>query len=423
MRATSFAVLALAVLAVGIAAAAAAEEEPTGGYIARPLDVEMLFPADDAAFRDGNISAVVEGDGESVAYFSDAFTNGTLVNASIDTSGVVANGSGPGVDSYYRSPEFELPRVSPAIEWLGSLEFTTSGTNGNLTELFLIQVRFGDLTPGRNWSSWFNATADGDFEAALGNSSDALRGLGALQYQFTFLQPTNMSNPHISGMQIWFIGHIERLEARLSTASVWTLVATEAGRYNVSLSLPEGTSTIEARVFDALGATRIVRVNVTRDNSPPVVASAPPDGASIPADESAPIRFDGPMDAATAAAGIVVHADFPVDQVWTADNTTLILSAQESGKRGLVTVAIGPGLKDKAGNAFAGNVTFTYQMGKPLEPQQSVTPLVIAVFGIVGLAAIGVLFMAQRSKKERQEHADRVRGEMEAQAAKPPKGA
>ena len=422
MAATSLALLALAVLAMGIAGAAAAEEEPTGGYIARPLDVEILFPADEAAFREGNITAVVEADGESVAYFSDAFTNGTLVNASVDTSGVVANGSGPGVLSYYRSPEFELPRVSPAIEWLGSLEFTTSGSNGNLTELFLIQVRFGDLTPGRNWTAWFNATEDGGFEAALGNASGPLRGLGALQYQFTFLQPNNVSNPHVSGMQIWFIGHLERLEARLSSSSVWTLVATEEGRYNVSLTLPEGNSTIEARVFDALGATRVVRVSVTRDNSAPVVASAPRDGASIPADESAQIRFDGPMDVNTSAAGIAVHAAFPVDQVWTADHTALILSAQESGQRGLVTVTIGPALKDKAGNAFAGNVTYTYEMGKPPEVQQSITPLVIGLLGIVGLAAIGVAVMAKRSKKERLLHADKVAGQMEAEEAKPPEG-
>jgi hypothetical protein len=421
VHATTLALLAFAVLVGCIAAVAAADEEPTGGYLAKPLDVEILFPADGAAFRDGNITAVVEADGESVAYFSDAFTNGTLVNATVDPSGVVANGSAPGVESYYRSPEFELPRVAPAIEWLGSLEFTTSGTNGNLTELFLIQVRFGDLTAGRNWSAWFNATADGDFEEALGNASDALRGFGALQYQFTFLQPTNTSNPHVSGMEIWFIGHIERFEWRLASASVWTLVAADEGRYNVSVALPEGNSTIEARVLDALGGTRTVRVNVTRDNSPPVVASAPQNGASIPPDESAQIRFDGPMDPATAAAGIEVHADFAVDQVWTADNTTLLLSAQESGKRGLVTVTINSALKDKAGNAFAGNATYTYEMGKLPDAQPSITPLVIAVFGIVGLAAIGVLVMSQRSKKQREEHADKVRRQMDGEEALPPK--
>jgi hypothetical protein len=421
VRAVSLALLALAVLAAGLGATAWAEEEPSGAYLAEPLDVEILFPADGAAFRDGNITAVVEGDGESVAYFSDAFSNGTLINASVDTSGVVANGSAPGVLSYYRSPEFELPRVSPSIVWLGSLEFTTSGTNGNLTELFLIQVRFGDLTAGRNWTAWYNATADGDFEASLGNASGALRSLGALQYQFTFLQPTNSSNPHVSGMQIWFIGHLETLEVRLSTAPTWTLVASQEGRYNVSLTLPEGNSTIEARVHDALGATRVTHVNVTRDNSPPVVASAPPSGASIPEDESATIRFDGPMDVNSSAAGIVVHAGFPVDQVWTADHTALILSAQESGTRGQVTVTISPSLKDKAGNAFAGNVTYTYEMGKVPEQGQSVTPLIIALFGIVGLAAIGVLWMAQRSKKQREEHADTVRAEMDAEASNPPK--
>ena len=407
--------LALAVCAA-FPAPAAAEHEGSG-YIAFPLDVDILFPADGSAFRDGNITAVIDASGDSVAFFSDDFTAGTLVNATRDASGVVPNASSPSAESYYRSPEIALPRVSPAIEWSGSLEYVTSGSAANLSALYLIQVRFGDLTPGRNWSAWFNATVDGDYTGELGDQAAALRSMGSLQYQITFLQPTNASNPHLSQMQVWFIGHVERLEARLASSATWMTVANDEGRYNFSMELPEGPSTLEARATDALGGVKIARVNVSRDNTPPTIASAPAQGASIPPDEVAEIKFDGPMDRASALGVIVIKSDFPVDAVWTADNTTLILSAQESGRRGPVTVTIGPQLKDKAGNAFGQNVSYTYEMGKPPEAQGGSTLLLVAVAGIVGMAAIAVLFMMGRAKKQREAHAQSVRAELDASKA------
>lgn len=419
MRRLVLALLGGALLALALQALA--EEEPSGDYIARPLDAEILYPADGAAFRAANVTAVIEADGESVAFFSDSFGGGTLVNASLDASGIVANGSGPLVESYYLSPVFELPRVSPGMEWLWSLQYTATGGQGNFSEFFRIEVRFGDLTPGRNWSAWFEATIDGDFDTALGIQSDVLRAQGALQYEFMFLQPDNASNPHISRVEAWFIGHIERVEARLASDSAWTFVAADEGRYNVSFSLPEGNSTIEVRATDALGGVRTKAVNVSRDNTPPVIAFATPQGTSVPPDETAQVRFDGPMDTASALGVILVTADFPVDQIWTADNTTLIFSAQEAGKRGPVSVTIGPGLKDKAGNAFGQNVSYTYEMGTPTEAPPSSAPLLVALLGIVGIAAIAVMYMMGRAKKEREAYADEVRAEMDAEAGRPPK--
>jgi hypothetical protein len=412
--AAALAACALAVTLLGLALPASSEEEPGGPFIAWPLDVDILYPADGAAFRAADLTAVVESEGESVAFFSDDFARGTLVNVTRDASGIVPNASAGAGASTYLSPEFELPRVSPSIVWSGSLEFLTSGSGANLSELLAFRVRFGDLTAGRNWSAWFDTEVDGDYLAALGNASGALRSMGSLQYEVEFLQPGNASNPHISQMQLWFIGRIERIEARLAGSPTWTLLATSEGRYNLSLSLPEGASTIEARVTDALGGTALASVNVFRDNSPPAVALAPQDGASIPPDASAEVRFDGPMDVASALGVVTVRADFPVDMVWTADNTTLLLSAQESGRRGLVTLTIGPGLKDKAGNEFGRTATYTYEMGKPAEAGGSSPALLVALAGVVGIAAIAVLFMMGRAKRERARHAAAVRAEMES---------
>jgi hypothetical protein len=415
------ALLAAAACVAATALAAHADEEG-GPFVATPLDVDILYPADNASFRDANITAVVEADGESVAFFTDAFTSGTLVNATKDTSGVAGNGSGPGVESYYRSPEFELPRSAPTIEWLWSLEYTTSGGQGNLSDFFEIWVRFGDLTSGRNWSEWYPASIDGDFSAALGANGSFERTRGALQYQFTFLQPDATASPRLSAMQVWFIGHIEVLEVRRLPDPTWTLVATEGGRYNVTVDLPEGNSTIEVRVTDALGASRTASVPVSRDNSPPVVASAPAQGASIPPDEAVEIRFDGPMDTGSAVAAVTVQADFPVDRVWTADRTTLILSAQQAGRRGLVTVNIGPGLRDAAGNPFGQSVSYTYEMGTPSAGSADSTPLLIALAGIVGLAAVGVLYMMGRAKRDRALQSERFVGDASQEARRPPGG-
>ncbi len=404
-----------------LAATALAKEGGEGGpFLATPLDIDILYPPGGAVLRNGNVTAVIEADGESVAYFMDSFANGTFENASLESTGVGPDPAARG-RSAYLSPEFQLPAWAPGVFWSTSIEFLTSGSAANLSDLLAIEVRLGDIDLSRNWTAWVAADISGGFGDAFGPGNQSERERGALQYQFTFLDAANSTTLRITQVQIWFIANIESVEARLSTASSWTAVGGGAGRYNFSVALPEGVSTIEARVTDALGATKSVRVNITLDTTAPQVASAPTDGASIPADGAAEIRFSEPVDTASALSYVVVRADFPVDKVWTADNTTLLLSAQESGKRGLVTVTVGPGLRDQAGNLFGTSVNYTYEMGKAPESVPSSAPLLIGILALVGLAGVTVLLLSGRAKKRREEQAGQLRAEMDGPAVAPPK--
>jgi hypothetical protein len=410
----------VAILAV-IAPAAAAEDEG-GVFLARPLDVQIIYPGDGTVTRADNLTAVIGADGESLGLFSDDFVNGTYVNALRDASGVFPNASAPMVESYYQSPEFELPVGHPGIEWSSTLEYLTANSSGNLSVLLNIQVRFGDRSAGRNWSAWVNATADGGFGDPVGPSNESLRSDPALQYRFGFADPTNASNPHLIQMEIWFLVHISSVEARLA-AGAWTALGSTDGRYNFSVNLSAGLNVLEARVTDALGASRTATSNVTRDLIAPTVASAPQDGASIPGNEAAAIRFSEPVDRDSAVANFVVRADpgFKFDVVWSADNTTAFISAQESGKRGPVTVNVRPQLRDRAGNEFGQNVSYTYTMGLVPDRPADSTPLVLGILALVAVAGVVVFIMMGRAKRQRRELLDEVRRSDEQEGKGPPK--
>jgi len=139
-----------ALLALG--AFAAAQEEEGGGSVTPPLDVEILSPVDGAAFRTPNLTVLVEADGATAGNFLTAFENGTLVNTTADAQGLRANASGATNESYYISQAFELPGIGTGFVWTDPIDFLTSGYAGNLSDLLVLDVRFGDRTPGRNWT-------------------------------------------------------------------------------------------------------------------------------------------------------------------------------------------------------------------------------------------------------------------------------
>jgi hypothetical protein len=130
--------------------------------------------------------------------------------------------------------------------------------------------------------------------------------------------------------------------------------------------------------------------------------------------------FSEPVDRASAASAITITAGFRVDAVWSADNTTLFLSAAGSPWRGPVNITIGTGLTDRAGNHLETPQSFTYEMGRLPEqaPPNNTTlalPLALAVAG----AAFLVLFVAQRAKKQREDYVERMRRDLEERERAP----
>jgi len=411
------ATLLLALGAFGLAQGA--EEGEGGAFLALPLDVGFAYPPDGSGFAGPNLTAVVDAEGDSVAFFSDDFRNGTLVNATLDASGVAPNASAGAGESSYASPIFLLPADDTGIEWSQSLEFLTSGSSANFTVLLKIDVRFGDRTDGRNWSAWVQATTAGEFGTPVGTANESLRQRPALQYRFTFLDPGNASNPHLSQMEVWFLVHIRLVEARLQTGN-WTVLGAAEGRYNFSVVLPPGDSFLEARVTDALGATKQARANVTYDTVRPSIVSAPVSGASIPPDQSAAIVFSEGIDAASASVHVSVVAQFPVDLVWSADNTTLFVSAQESGRRGPVTLSFGPRLRDRVGNELGEALSYTYEMGKAPQAAADITPLIVALLALIGGVALVVLLLSSRAKARKEAYAKAVIDQLAGGGPPPP---
>lgn len=391
-----------------------AQEEEGGGSVTLPLDVEILYPPDGSAFRSPNLTVVVEADGATPANYRAPFENGTAVNATADGTGIHANASGPTNESYYVSPIHELPQSGIGFVWTDPIDFITSGSSGNLEELLALDVRFGDLTPARNWTAWFNAEITGEFNGTGGPINVSWLDLPAMQYRFRFLQPSNASSPSLILVEVWYLAPIQKVEARLGEAGGWVELGTSEGRYNWSVSLAFGTTTLEARVTDVGGKTRMAWANVSYDLTAPYLVSAPPNGSSIAPDAAARIVFSEPVDRASAAAAITVTAGFPVDAVWSLDNTSLFLSAADNPYRGPVTITIGTGLTDRAGNHLAAPETLAYEMGKFPEGQPPsnaglALPLGLAVVG----AGFLVFFVVQGANKKRKAYAEEMRRELE----------
>lgn len=414
------AVGALGLLALScLGGAFAAEPGEGGAFLSLPLDVELRYPPDGSGFAGPNLTAVIEADGDSVGFFWDDFKNGTFVNATLDASGVRPNASAAPGTSSYTSPTFLLPADGPGLEWSQTLEYLTSNSSANLSVLLDIEVHFGDRTDGRNWSAWVPATADGSFGSPVGPSNQSLRNSPSLQYRFTFLDPANASNPHLSQMELWFLVHIGRVEARLAPGN-WTVLGTSEGRYNFSVVLPAGNSLVEARVTDVLGATKLAHANVTYDTVRPTVLSAPQSGSSIPPDQAAVFVFSEPIDAASASVHLSVAGQLPVDLVWSNDNTTLFVSAQNATKRGPVTIVIGSRLRDRVGNEIGQDLTYTLDMGKAPEPVADITPLLVALFALIGGVGIVVLLLSKRAKARKQAHAKAVIDQLAGGGRSPP---
>jgi hypothetical protein len=392
--------------------ASAQEEEPTGS-VTPPLDVEILYPPDGAAFREANLTVLVEADGATSANYRAPFENGSFVNATADAQGIHANASGPTNESFYISPVMELPTNGSGFVWTDPIDFLTSGSSGYLGDLLALDVRFGDRTPGRNWTAWYEAEITGDFNGTAGPINESWLALPAMQYRFRFLDPLNASSPNVILVEVWYLAPIAKVEARLGDAGGWAELGTTGGRYNWSVVLPLGSTQLEARVTDVGGKTLVAWANVSYDLTAPFVVSAPPPGASIAPDAAARIVFSEPIDRASAAAAITITAAIPVDAVWSADNTTLFLSAAEATHRGQVNITIGTGLQDRAGNHLAAPQSFVYEMGSYADPgppsnASLALPLALAVAG----AAFLVLFIAQRAGKQRKEHVEKMRREL-----------
>lgn len=411
----------LACAALAAAWTALAEEEG-GGSITGPLDVEIIFPANDTVFAVPTLTAVVEADGQTADATLDDFVGGTFVNASFDGQGLRANASGPTNESYYLSRVFEQPAGPGPFVWSSPLDFLTSGSSANLTPLLLIEARTGDRTPGRNWSDWFPVDLGGDYGDPRGRANESLLDLPALQYRIRFLDPMNASSPRIVLVEVWSLAPIVEVAARVGPAASWTVLGTAGGRYNFSIALAPGTSVLEARVRDGSGAVRTAQAELSYDIVAPVVESAPASGSLIPADTAAEIRFSEPMDRASASTNVVVEAPFQVDLVWSADNRTLLVSAQESGARALVKITLGAGLRDRAGNTLGSPVTYTYEMGTLAEPRVDSTPTLIVLFVAIGVAGALAMVLSSRARKQSQEHAATARTDLEGKegGAKPP---
>lgn len=411
----------VALVALAAACGALAEEEG-GGSITGPLDVQILFPANDTAFAVPSFTAVVEADGQTADATIDDFVNGTFVNTSFDTQGLRANASGPTNESYYLSRVFEQPPGPGPLVWSSPLDFLTSGSSANLTQLLLIEARTGDRTPGRNWSNWFPVDAGGDYGDPRGPANEPLLELPALQYRIRFLDPFNASSPRVVLVEVWSLARIVEVAARVGGAASWTVLGTAAGQYNFSVTLAPGTSALEAQVRDASGAVRTARAEISYDIVAPQVESAPPSGSAIPEDAAAEIRFSEPMDRASASTNVVVEAPFQVDLVWSADNRTLFVSAQESGMRSPVKITLGAGLRDRAGNTLGSPISYTYEMGKLAEPLVDKTPTLIVLFAAIAVAGVAAMVLSSKARKQNLERAAAGRTDLEAEdgGAKPP---
>ncbi|MGH2628567.1 MAG: Ig-like domain-containing protein, partial [Anaerolineales bacterium] len=166
---------------------------------------------------------------------------------------------------------------------------------------------------------------------------------------------------------------------------------------------------LQARVVDTAGNEMVASLTVALDREAPRLESAPANGAVIPPDGAAELEFNEPIDAASAATAITVVAPFAVDQVWTADGRRLLLSAAGAESQGEVTVTVGPGLLDRAGNAFNETQTRRYVMGTA--QAESPVPLLLVALLIAGAALGGVAVLhSGRLREQRKQYAREVVG-------------
>jgi hypothetical protein len=395
------------------------EGEGASGFTG-PLDIEILFPANDSYFGTANFTALIEADGATARFVQDDFVNGTFVNASFDSEGVRANASGPTNESYYISRVFESGVPAGAVEWTTPLDYLTSGSTADPTTLLAIDARYGDGTTGRNWSAWVVVALDGDLGDPRNPANESLLERPAFQYRVRFLDPLNASSPRVVFVEVWSIAHIVEVAARVVPGGDWSVLGTSEGRYNFSVTMAPGAALLQARVLDARGRNLTVEAAVTYDVVPPAIEQALPTGSSVAPDTAAEIRFTEPIDRASASVNVAVEAAFPVDLVWSADNRSLFVSAQESGRRGPVKITLGAGLRDRVGNTVGSPTTLVYEMGAPIEAPRDNAPLLVALFAVIGVVGGAALVISSRARKRSRDRAQQMRDGLD-RAPEPPK--
>ncbi|HEX9708376.1 MAG TPA: Ig-like domain-containing protein, partial [Candidatus Thermoplasmatota archaeon] len=373
---------------------------PEGDILERPLFVVIDAPQDGSAQPTAGLQAVIRAGGSSLTFAQDDFADGLLVNASRDATGVFPNATAPGDESLYESRVFEHPDNGSYL-WTPPLDVVMSGGSGDVLPLVGVEVRFGDRTPARNWSAWVDIGLGGDFRPPPGETNYSLASPAA-QYRVLFLDPTNASTPRVTFVGFWYHAPLGAVYARLGASSAWELIGNASGQFRYNATLAAGANLLQARAVDTAGHELIATAAVTFDREAPRVASAPADGAVIRVDQAAEIAFSEPVDAASAAAAIVVDSSFAVDRVWTADGTRLLLSAAAAPSQGEVTVTVGPGLTDRAGNRFNDTQTWTYTMG-PATAAPATPVLLVALLVAGAVAAAVAVWHSGRLREQRRQ--------------------
>jgi hypothetical protein len=413
MARTVRAPVAAAVLALALVMPAAGAH---GQPVELPLFVFFVTPVNGSQVPGSTVNAVVAAGGATAAFQLDTFENGSFVNAWLYESGVGPNATMQGAPSSYTSAPFEHPAAG-THRWSEPLDIVLAGSAGPIEGLLNVSVRLGARAPAHDWSPWFEVGVGGDFEAVL-EANASLLARPALQYRVEFLDPTNASTPRISLVEAWYLAPAAQVEARVGPSSPWLPIGQGAGQFAFNATLSPGANLLEARVTDTAGAQRAASVSVTLDHQRPTIEGAPENGTLVAVDRVAQITFSEPIDPGSAAA-VRIEAPFTVDRVWTGDGTRLLLSAAAAPSRGEVTVTIGPGLTDRAGNRFNETWQRTYTMGPA--PQAAGSSPLLAALLVAGVAMAAVaLWHLGRLKEQRIAYAREVAKRQEALPEEPP---
>jgi hypothetical protein len=392
--------LLLAFVLAGPLPQVALAEEEGGDVIERPLYVFFQQPTNGTARVDPHVHAVIYAGGATATFIEDDFSKGTTVNATVDETGVRPDAASATNESYYLSRVFEFPSAG-TFAWSEPLDLLMGGgTNASLVN---VSVRFGGRAPDRNWTEWYEVGVQGVFDAVNAANASYV-DLPAMQYRVAFRDPTDASTPRVTFVEVWYLAPAREVSFRVGPEGNWQKLGDGEGVYDVNVTIAAGPNALQARVVDSAGRELIATSWVSYDTVAPTIQSAPDEGAVVPGDGVAEIVFSEPVDPASAAAAIQVTAPFDVDRVWSADGTRLFLSAADAPGQAQVTVTIGPGLIDRAGNRFNDTRTYHYTMGVA-EETVPVSPLLVGLLVAGALLGLFAFWHAGRLKQQRLEYA------------------
>jgi hypothetical protein len=112
--------------------------------------------------------------------------------------------------------------------------------------------------------------------------------------------------------------------------------------------------------------------------------------------EEVTITFSEPMDTSAVEAALSVELGTVTERTWRLDDTVLALAIDMSdGQR--VTVTVGPGATDRAGNPLGEEFTF-YFVTKEFEEQTSDSPGMGASLLLVTLLSAGLVSAVRRRR-------------------------